>query len=116
MSDSESSGNEVSQGALRHVPFSAEDAYFADQEKATLELLKRERQKRFEEERFCLQPSCENQKMDRVEIDKVEIDKCPKCGGIWLDPGELDLLLKRSKGSKTGLMKFFHELAGRYDD
>lgn len=115
MSDSVLSETKASQESLRHIPFSAEDAYFADQEKVTLDLLKREREKRFEEERHCLHPSCENQKMERIEIDSVEIDKCSTCGGVWLDNGELDLLLKRSKGSKNGLVRFFHELAG-YED
>lgn len=28
-----------------------------------------------------------------LELDEVEIDHCPACGGIWLDAGELELLL-----------------------
>ncbi len=28
-----------------------------------------------------------------LELDEVEIDHCPCCGGIWLDAGELELLL-----------------------
>ena len=28
-----------------------------------------------------------------LELDEVEIDYCPDCGGIWLDAGELELLL-----------------------
>ncbi len=27
------------------------------------------------------------------ELDQVEIDHCHSCGGIWLDAGELELLL-----------------------
>ncbi|MCA9779193.1 MAG: zf-TFIIB domain-containing protein [Candidatus Eremiobacteraeota bacterium] len=54
--------------------------------------------------------------MERVKVDEVEIDKCPKCGGVWLDPGELELLLKRAKGSKNGLMRFFYHLAGHYEE
>lgn len=116
MSDSKSSDEALPQDAFRNVPFSKEDAYFAEQEKINLELLKKEREKRFEDERNCLRPSCENALMERVEIDSVEIDKCPSCGGIWLDPGELELLMKRAKGSKNALMRFFYDLAGRYDD
>jgi len=29
-----------------------------------------------------------------IEIEKVEIDHCTACGGIWLDSGELELLLE----------------------
>jgi len=28
----------------------------------------------------------------------VEIDYCPKCRGVWLDRGELDKILERSRG------------------
>lgn len=28
-----------------------------------------------------------------LELDEVEIDYCADCGGIWLDAGELELLL-----------------------
>lgn len=116
MSDSTSPDEALPQNAFRHVPFTDEDAYYAEQEKINLELLKKEREKRFEDERVCLRPSCEKKKMERVTVDNVEIDKCPACGGIWLDPGELELLMKRAKGSKNALMRFFHGLAGNYDD
>jgi Zn-finger nucleic acid-binding protein len=29
-----------------------------------------------------------------LELDKVEIDYCPSCKGIWLDHGELELLME----------------------
>jgi Zn-finger nucleic acid-binding protein len=31
-----------------------------------------------------------------LELDRVEIDYCTLCQGIWLDSGELELLLKNS--------------------
>jgi Zn-finger nucleic acid-binding protein len=37
-------------------------------------------------------PACENQ-MVVLELDQIEIDHCLHCGGIWLDAGELELLL-----------------------
>jgi Zn-finger nucleic acid-binding protein len=30
-----------------------------------------------------------------VAFDQIEVDVCPACGGLWLDRGELDLLLAR---------------------
>ncbi len=33
---------------------------------------------------------------DRAE---VEIDFCPQCRGVWLDKGELDKILERSKSN-----------------
>lgn len=116
MSESNQPDDSLPQGAFRHIPFTDEDAYFAEQEKITLDLLKKERLARKSNERQCLTPTCENVLMERVEVDSVELDKCPTCGGVWLDPGELDLLLKRAKGSKNGLVRFFYGLAGRCDD
>lgn len=31
-----------------------------------------------------------------LELDNVEVDNCFSCGGIWLDSGELEVLLKDS--------------------
>jgi len=32
--------------------------------------------------------------MIALEVDQVEIDYCIECGGIWLDAGELEILLE----------------------
>lgn len=41
-----------------------------------------------------------------VECQAVEIDHCLACRGIWLDSGELELLLGR--GEKDHCLKSFH--------
>jgi Zn-finger nucleic acid-binding protein len=33
-----------------------------------------------------------------LELDQVEVDYCRKCGGVWLDAEEMDLLLEGSAG------------------
>ena len=33
-----------------------------------------------------------------LELDQVEVDHCTKCGGVWLDAEEMDLLLDGSEG------------------
>ncbi len=38
-------------------------------------------------------PVCENSPMIVLELDEVEVDFCFDCNGIWLDAGELELLL-----------------------
>jgi len=43
-----------------------------------------------------------------LELSEVEIDYCPDCGGIWLDSGELELLLNDSEKSKA-LLNLFAE-------
>lgn len=41
-----------------------------------------------------------------LELDEVEIDHCISCGGIWLDAGELELLLEDSDGKDSLLSSF----------
>jgi Zn-finger nucleic acid-binding protein len=41
-------------------------------------------------------PQCENV-LVTLEFDRIEIDYCPGCRGIWLDSGELGLLLERDE-------------------
>lgn len=31
----------------------------------------------------------------------VEIDYCPQCRGVWLDRGELDKIIERSRGAES---------------
>ena len=33
-----------------------------------------------------------------LEVEQVEVDHCTKCGGVWLDAEEMDLLLDGSEG------------------
>ena len=38
-------------------------------------------------------PTC-REVMIVVEQDKIELDHCTKCGGVWFDAGELELMLE----------------------
>jgi len=51
-------------------------------------------------------PVCKNA-MITMELAEVEIDHCTECGGIWLDAGELELLLGEPEKAK-GLLASFH--------
>jgi len=42
-------------------------------------------------------PVCDSP-MIVFELDQVEVDHCRTCGGVWLDPDEMDLLLEGSAG------------------
>ena len=50
-------------------------------------------------------PVCKNA-MITLELADVEIDHCTDCGGIWLDAGELELLLGDAEKSKQLLDSF----------
>jgi Zn-finger nucleic acid-binding protein len=43
-------------------------------------------------------PRCDGD-LKEHKFEQVMIDMCEKCGGIWLDSGELDQLLKRDNDS-----------------
>lgn len=40
-----------------------------------------------------------------LELDKVEVDYCLECGGIWLDAGELELLVEDGERVRQILQK-----------
>lgn len=42
-------------------------------------------------------PNCKEINLVMSERQGVEIDYCPECRGIWLDRGELDKILEKSK-------------------
>ena len=52
-------------------------------------------------------PVCNNP-LVILEFQNVEIDHCTKCDGIWLDGGELEILLENSS-HKTELLASFIE-------
>jgi Zn-finger nucleic acid-binding protein len=47
-------------------------------------------------------PKC-HVRMDRVDAAGVAVDRCVKCGGVWLDQGELDALMKSRGGVKEAI-------------
>ena len=50
-------------------------------------------------------PVCKNA-MITLELAGVEIDHCTDCGGIWLDAGELELLLDNPQQAQQLLDSF----------
>lgn len=51
-------------------------------------------------------PVCKKEAMIVLEWDQVELDHCTQCRGIWLDAGELELLLE-AKNKKDNLLNSF---------
>jgi len=44
--------------------------------------------------------------MIALELQEVEVDYCTGCGGIWLDAGELELLLGNARNTEQLLNSF----------
>ena len=45
-------------------------------------------------------PSCTDSELSMTDRQGIEIDYCPNCRGIWLDRGELDKLLEKTRASE----------------
>ncbi len=45
-------------------------------------------------------PNCKETSLAISERQGIEIDYCPDCRGIWLDRGELDKILEKSRESE----------------
>ncbi len=50
-------------------------------------------------------PVCKDVNLLIAERQGVEIDYCPQCRGVWLDRGELDKIIERSRSQ----MAPYHE-------
>jgi len=50
-------------------------------------------------EEYLLCPRC-SELMDKLVKEDVVIDICKKCGGMWVDKGELEKLAKITKEEK----------------
>lgn len=49
-------------------------------------------------------PKCSSIKLERVchfKDNDLEIDSCPSCHGVWLDPGELNMLREENEHRDT---------------
>ena len=48
-----------------------------------------------------------------LELEQVEIDYCTNCKGIWLDSGELELLLENEQERKSLFESFKEDLSSK---
>ena len=78
-----------------------EEEYFHRKNKEAIEKL-REKMKVSEEAKAAGTSSMQCPRCDgsltESKFEEVMIDTCDKCGGVWLDSGELEQLTKKEKG------------------
>src|SRR5687767_1799318 len=90
-----------------------EEEYFHRKNKEAIEKL-REKMKVSEEAKSAGTSSMKCPRCDGTlqesKIDEVSIDTCEKCGGVWLDSGELEQLTKRDSGG------FFSRLWSKHEE
>jgi len=89
----------------RDVEHAREDIYFAQKDRELLARLREQEQEELEHMflELCLLrcPKC-GRKLAETSYRKVRIDRCTGCGGVWLDPGELEILAPEEHESWLG--------------
>lgn len=74
-----------------------EEDYFRRQER---ELIEKMKAKMTAEQSAAALPQCPkcDGKLIEVAVEGINVDLCDKCGGAWLDAGELEALSKKESG------------------
>jgi len=83
---------------LRQTAPTREDEYFAREDRERIERLRAERQQAQQTASGLTCPRCQAKMVEETH-EGVLIDRCEGCGGVWLDPGELQVLTVKSGGS-----------------
>ena len=90
-------------------PSRNEDEYFARQNAEQIREMRakldadRKKKERAENLIKCPRDGTE---LKEQHVEDVKIDECPKCGGVWLDRGELDQLkrVNTARGVSGGVL------------
>ena len=96
---------------MRLVERAKEDIFFAERDRELLEKLRAQLRKVAEVEALpCLKcPS----KLESFTFHGIALHRCPQCGGIWLDKGELETIVR--KISRGPLGEWLRKLTARND-
>jgi hypothetical protein len=78
-----------------------EEDYFRRKEQETIEKMRAqmtaEQQAKEAEAATLPCPRCDGRLLE-ITFEDVQVDRCNKCGGVWLDAGELESLTRREGG------------------
>lgn len=78
-----------------------EDIYFAERDRELLEKLRRELCRvEKAEETSC--PKCSG-KLESYTFQGVALDRCNSCSGMWLDKGELEMIVRKINRGPLGV-------------
>lgn len=88
---------------MRLVEKAKEDIFFAERDRELLENLRTQlrKVKTVEAPRTC--PKCSG-KLEGYTFEGFALDRCHECGGIWLDRGELEAIVKKISRGPLGAL------------
>jgi hypothetical protein len=82
-----------------------EDIYFAQKDRELMARLREQGQQEIEQAilELCRMrcPKC-GRRLEERAYQQVRVDRCTGCGGVWLDPGELEQLAPEAHQSWLG--------------
>jgi hypothetical protein len=86
---------------MRLVERAKEDIYFAERDRELLEKLRAQLRKLDKAEAATSCPKCPG-KLESFTFHGFALDRCHECGGIWLDKGELEGIVKKISRGPLG--------------
>jgi tRNA(Ile2) C34 agmatinyltransferase TiaS len=86
---------------LRLVERAKEDIYFAERDREIIERLRRQLRKIENAEPSVRCPKCPG-KMESYTFEGFVVDRCQQCGGMWLDKGELEGIIRKISRGPLG--------------
>jgi Zn-finger nucleic acid-binding protein len=79
---------------MRLLERAKEDIYFAERDRELLNKLKEQLRKVETPGRELHCPKCAGL-LETFSFHEILLDRCAKCGGIWLDKGELEAIIRK---------------------
>lgn len=86
---------------MRLVERAKEDIFFAERDREVLEKLRSQLRKVETSEKPDNCPKCSG-KLEGYTFEEFALDRCHECGGIWLDNGELEAIVRKIRGGPLG--------------
>ena len=79
---------------MKLVERAKEDIYFAQRDRELIKKLKAQLQKAEDQESKLRCPKCRGL-LETYTFQEFVLDRCQNCGGIWMDKGELEGIIRK---------------------
>jgi len=79
---------------MKLIERAKEDIYFAERDRELIEKLKQQLKKVVKESSQIRCPKCPRH-LENYTFQGFALDRCQSCGGIWMDKGELEAVIRK---------------------